>query len=229
MRIMQNRFLKRLGCLFCLVPFLFAAQVVAVPPGSEGGVPTNFGLLERVSEMAVDELIANMPRLPAGDLLRLAKDKSVGEVDFVFENILLRRMRDEGFRVALEVDSPSAESGSNPGYLFAYQMIKMSLAYPKISRSYWFGSKKVSRRAEIDIFAQVIDLGNGDVIWVGDTMKKTGDVVDYSLLKTVEDEQYEFTRPPRKELRWSKFLQPVVVSGIVVGLVYLFFSNQSNE
>ena len=35
--------------------------------------------------------------------------------------------------------------------------------------------------------------------------------------------------PVRDEVKWGRFIEPVIVTGIVVGLVYLFFSNQDSN
>ncbi|MCK4236251.1 MAG: hypothetical protein KAX38_03970, partial [Candidatus Krumholzibacteria bacterium] len=190
---------------------------------------TNFELFDRVCSEAIDELLSNMPSVPESGLVLLDKARGIGEADFVFENVLLKRMRSAGFRVATEVAVGADSTASPPEYRFSYQIIRLSLEYPKISRRYWLGAKEVQRSAEIGLFVQLVDLGSSDTIWVGDTEKNYNDVIAYSLLGTVESEQYGFTKPPRNELRWRKLLEPIVVTGIVTGLVFLFFSNQSDE
>jgi hypothetical protein len=75
----------------------------------------------------------------------------------------------------------------------------------------------------------LIETGSGEIVWVGDTQKRYEDVISYSLLEKVEDPEYSFTRPERKEIRLSRLIEPLVVGGVVIGLVFLFFSNQSNE
>jgi hypothetical protein len=165
-------------------------------------------------------------------LIQISKDKSIGDIDFVFENLLLKTMRERGHRVSVAASKEGGVAAAppvRPDYRFSYQIIKMALTYPKICRRYWLGAKEVERRAEIGIFAKLIDMDSGDVIWVGDTAKSFDDTIDYSLLKRVEDENYVFTKPARDETSWTRILEPVVVTGIVAGLVYLFFSNQSND
>jgi hypothetical protein len=191
--------------------------------------PTNFELIEKTAESAVDELLGNMPAVPSGTAILLMKARGVGEVDFIFENMLLRRMQEAGYRVAIEVPGQEETQPDDPHYRLSFQIIRMSLAYTRIGRRYWFGAKEVERLAEIGIFAQLADLGSGDVVWVGDAQKKFDDTIRYSQLKMVEEEQYGFTKPERNELRWSRFVEPVIVTGIISGLVYLFFSNQSDE
>jgi hypothetical protein len=210
------------------VHFMLGAAALAAIE-TEGIVPTNMAVLERLSGDAISEIIVNMPTLDGGRTVSIRKDRGVGEGDFVFETMIVRQFDEAGYRVILErpVEADSTPPGDR--YRLSYQIIEMSLAYPRIGRRHWFGRKEVERNAEIDIFAQLVDLASGEVVWVGEARKEYSDVIGYSALDQVEDDEYEFTKPQRKELRWSKIVEPVVVTGIVVGLVYLFFSNQSNE
>jgi hypothetical protein len=105
----------------------------------------------------------------------------------------------------------------------------LSVAYTDISRPWWLFSKRVERSAQADMFVQLVDLATGDVTWVGEVHKEYGDKIPYGDLKIVEDPQYDFTRPSRSEFKMSRIFEPIVVGGIVVGLVYLFFSNQSGD
>jgi len=229
-RILRNsRKLSRYGCILCLLLIIVVNPTSPLPREIEERILTNYQIIEQLSADAIDELIANMPSLLGNRLVILEKKKGIGEADFVFENVLVKMMRDSGFKVTQSDPEDKTIDVESMAYRFSFQLIRMSLSYPKISRRYWLGAKMVERKAEIDIFAQLIDLRTGGITWVGDTQKQLGDVIAYSQLKYVEDEQYGFTKPPREELRWSRLVEPIVVGGIVVGLVYLFFSNQSNE
>jgi hypothetical protein len=211
-------------CLF-LITFL---PVSSVPQGTGEHVVTNYEILEKVAGEAIDELVANMPTIPRGSLVYLHRDGGVGGgIDKVFENVLIEKMTDTGLRVAIK---DKAEAGDEvSGFEFSYQIIRFTLKYTGIGRSYIIGAKEVERLAEVGIFARLIDLGEGEIVWVGDTQKIFEDKIAYSLLDRVEDPQHDFTRPPRNEIRWSRLVEPVIVTGIVVGLVYLFFSNQDTS
>jgi len=198
----------------------------STPQGAGENPATNFEILEDISETALDELLANMPAIRRDLVIQVVKARGVGEIDFVFENTLVETMQEAGYRISL--DTPAAGAGE-PGYRLTYQIIRFSLTYPEIGRRYIIGAKKVERAAEIGVFAQLADMQSGDVIWVGDTQKRYGDVIPYGYLKRVEVAGYAFTAPERDEIRWGRLVEPVVVTGIVTGLVYLFFSNQEND
>ena len=223
----SDRSLRRTLGFLCLFCFAAINPVSSSPHGTGENITTNFNLLENLSNEVTNELISNMPVLPDGAIVYLRKDKGVGEVDFVLENVMLISFRDAGIKVTQENPRDRMPGEPLPAYRLSFQIIRMNLTYPKISRRYWLGKKEVERSAEIDVFAQLIDMQSGDIVWVGDTHKDHEDIIGYSMLEKVEDPEFGFTRPERKELRWSRLIEPMVVGGVVVGLVYLFFSNQS--
>ncbi len=229
MRISRNkRIFGRIAATLCLTMVVSTLTAASSPGGTGENVPTNLQMLEMTAEDAVDELMANMPDLPKGTLVALTKESGVGDdIDRVFENVMKKRMMSSGLRVALRKKGEQYEE--NPSYEMTYQIIRFALKYPEIGRSYWLGAKEVERLAETGVFAQLIDLGSGEIVWVGDTSKTREDRIAYSMLQRVEDPQLDFTQPQRNELKLGSLVEPVVVTGIVVGLVYLFFSNQDTN
>ncbi len=136
-------------------------------------------------------------------------------------------MTEAGLRIASKV--VDTDQTGTSAYVFAYQIITYSIEYPDIGRSYWVGAKEVERLAEMGLFVKLLDSVTGEIVWVGETQKKYEDRIAYSLLDRVEDPARDFTMPVRDEIKWSRFVEPVIVTGIVVGLVYLFFSNQDSN
>jgi len=213
----------------CLVAVLGIDPLIAASEQSPRGIPTNFQIIERISGETVREIISGMGTIRQEGVVFLNKTKSAGSVDFVLENTFAMEMRDAGIRIAIEApkkDEPVVASGN---YRLSYQIVRLSLSYPRISRKWWLGSKVVERAARADVFVQFVDLATGDVVWVKEIHKEYKDTIEYSELKLVEEAQYDFTRPSRSEFKMTRLLEPLVVGGIVVGLVYLFFSNQSSN
>lgn len=220
--------ISRIACPLCLA-FLFTAIPVLSDPGGTGEkLLTNYEVIEVISGEAIDDLMANMPDMEKNTLLLLVKGKGIGTIDEVFRKTLITKLAGSEMRVSEKVpDGTSA--GEQPAYEFNYQLVRLNLRYADINRSFGIGSKKVDRTAGIGVFAQLIDRSNGDIVWVGETRRDYEDTISYSMLGRVEDPEHDFTRPERKELRWSKLVEPVIVTGIVTGLIYLFFSNQSSN
>ncbi len=65
--------------------------------------------------------------------------------------------------------------------------------------------------------------------WVGEAESSYEDSFPFGRISEVEDGAFAFTKPPRDGTNWGKIVEPVVVSGIIVGLIYLFFSNQTDN
>jgi len=229
-RFLRNhRTLSKVSCFLCLVAILAAIPAAISPQGSGDKILSNYELLEKVSASAVRELMENMPMTLDGGVVFLKKVRGVGEIDFVFENVMYEEMKDAGIRISVTDPQYGITNSNSKSYKLSYQIVRMSLKYTKISRNYWVGAKEVDRAAEVDVFVQLIDVATGDVVWVGDANKREKNVIAYSLLDSVEDEEYAFCKPPRNEFRWSRLIEPLAVAGIITGLVFLFFSNQSEE
>jgi len=79
------------------------------------------------------------------------------------------------------------------------------------------------------LYAKLLDPENEAVLWVGEAERSHEDQFPYHLISQVEEGVLGFTKPPHQTVKWSKIVEPVVVSGIIVGLIYLFFSNQSAD
>ena len=189
-------------------------------------VPTNFEIIGRISSEAVRDIIAQIGVLRQGEVVILHKAKSAGSVDFMMENAFAAEMRDAGINLSVEAADKDTSAARSVRYRLSYQIVRLSLSYPQLERKWWFGPREVTRNANATLFVQFINLGTGDILWVREINKTYRDTIDYSMLKAVEDAQYEFTRPPHSEFKMRRLFEPIVVGGIVIGLVYLFFSNQ---
>jgi len=227
-RFRDERLLVRTAVVLCLALLITTFPAVSSPQGTGEQTITNYEILEKIAGEAIDELSGNMPRIERETVVLIRKEGGVGSgIDKVFENELVRKMTGAGLRIASKTaDSDQTEVSR---YVFSYQIINYSIKYPDIGRSYWIGAKEVERLAEVGIFAKLLDSATGEILWVGEAQKKYEDRIAYSLLERVEDPSHDFTMPVRDEIRWGRFVEPVIVTGIVVGLVYLFFSNQTSN
>lgn len=222
---MRNKSLLKAMCTICLIGILGIDSLFAGTGEPRARLLTNLEIIDKVSSEAARDIIAGLGPEQMGETVFLNKAKSAGAVDFMIENAFVKEAHTAGLKVAVEGPNVAA-SGK---YRLSYQIIHLSISYPRSSRKLWVGPRKVDRSAQADVFAQFIDVATGSILWVRQTHKEYNDTIDYSRLKEVEDASYDFTRPPHSEFRVTRLLEPLVVGGIVVGLVYLFFSNQSNK
>jgi hypothetical protein len=95
-------------------------------------------------------------------------------------------------------------------------------------RNAWFGEKRVVRESRVRLFARLVDNNGHSILWADQTEKRDRDEIPAAALPVLEDtnppDYLKVSLPPQ---RWNKVVEPVVVTGIIAGLIFLFFSNQS--
>ncbi len=130
------------------------------------------------------------------------------------------------------VSTPSTSvspMGTDGRLLLTFQNVSFGISYPDVYRSHMIGGKRVKRRADVRIVATLTQGGSGEVLWVGEGSREHEDEFDFGDSARVEQGLYAFSRPVLPEGGWGRYAEPIFVTGIIVGLVYLFFSNQSDN
>lgn len=127
-------------------------------------------------------------------------------------------------------ESTTVAGGGAPGDLvLTFQNVAFAIAYTDVYRSHLVGGKRVKRRADIRVHVTLTDAASGEVLWVGEASRESADEFDFDDAARVEQGVYQFARPVLPGGGWGKYAEPVFVTGIIVGLIYLFFSNQSDN
>jgi hypothetical protein len=129
-------------------------------------------------------------------------------------------------------DTSSGAQGEPPAahaYVLEYQNVVFNVRYVDSHRSWVVGGKRVERAAAVRINATLTDPADGRVVWVGEAARDSSDEIDYGKSMQIEQGNYAFNKPVVPSAGWGKYVEPVFVTGIIVGLIYLFFSNQSNN
>jgi len=125
--------------------------------------------------------------------------------------------------------APTTPAPANPGNLvLTFQNVAFGISYPDVYRSHLVGGKHVKRTAGVRVHATLTDGGSGRVLWVGEAARERADEFEFGDSARVEQGLYQFSRPVLPGSSWGKIAEPVFVTGIIVGLIYLFFSNQSD-
>ncbi len=220
------------------IPFaLFAIFFVISPKVALGeeAVKSNLDVVTQLATEVAEELLSGFRAHLTSEGINLAP-YATNEAHEFLTNVFTRTLTERGFKAysrihrASQGDSISkAYSGRMRAMTLEFQAFEFSLSYPKIFRSYIIGGKKIRRRAEITVFAKLLDPGDQSVVWVGEASRSYEDQFPYSVRPMVEEGLFDFTKPPGEPTRWGRVIEPIVVSGIIVGLVYLFFSNQSDS
>jgi hypothetical protein len=90
-----------------------------------------------------------------------------------------------------------------------------------------FGSKEVDRCAQASIYAELRDPSGDLVHWTGNGEATRIDAVPKDALGILEGQHYPFTPPVLPTHSSGKILEPIIVTAVIVGLVFLFVSNRS--
>ncbi len=199
---------------------------------------TNFEILKTMNVEISDELIAGFPADVAGRDLILAPAARDERYELL-ANVFVQALSANGFRAHEPVAKNPADTTGTPGASVRvagasdlnveFQIIDFDLRYTKIYRSYLIGGKKVKRSADVRVTVRLVDPSDGLVVWVGEAFRSLDDGFKYGEIDEVEAGLYSFTKPSRDTKKWGRIVEPVVVTGIIVGLIYLFFSNQTDS
>jgi hypothetical protein len=225
-----------------VLAFLVALSwIFSFPARGADRVKSNFDVMDKLASEVCAELVSQIPAdLPERDI-RMAAFGSDGRYELI-ANAFARSLSGAGYRAYMPVPAPRPDSSSasgaaadtasategGAGLRLEFEAIEFTLRYPEIYRSHLVGGKVVKRAAEVRVLAKLVEPRDGLVVWMSEAASSYADQFSYGELEEVEASLYDFTKPPRESKNWGKIVEPVVVTGIIVGLIYLFFSNQGD-
>ncbi|MCB9515027.1 MAG: hypothetical protein H6693_02410 [Candidatus Latescibacteria bacterium] len=210
---------RLLGCAALLFLALGPAVAAEPAPLTVEDIPTNLGLAHRMAtEVAAATLDALS--LPAGGCV-LLKARGEHSGNSILELALAEAARQRGLAIA------AADAGC-PTTL-EYRILELQIAYTGVDRSALWTRKEIERHGACVLAARVLETEGGRERATTQQEVLLADRVPYDLKDLVGSPTYPFTAPELKERDWSKSAEPFVVTGMIAGLIYLFFSNQSGN
>ncbi len=111
--------------------------------------------------------------------------------------------------------------------VFRYRVAEFSILYPESHKRSPLGSRKVQRLAAVSLYANLLKGKREDVIWVGNGDTERIDVVPAGKLPLLEGRDFPFAKPTLETHGLGSLVEPALVTGIVAGLIYLFYTNQN--
>lgn len=106
-----------------------------------------------------------------------------------------------------------------------YRVIRFGVDY-KGQASFW-RDRLITRRVFSDLMVTMFNT-NGYIRWSGNVVKDRTDSVPYSFLKTLENENVDFTQSTQPSGSFfKKYLEPLFVLGVTGTVVYLFYALRS--
>ena len=207
-----------------LLPLLLALSPVGSAAGEEhalsvGEVPTNLGLANQLTRGVATLAVNAFDGRFAGSCLR-TRPGSEHSGNALLDIAMAEAGRLAGLRIAADGECAT---------LLEYRILDLRIAYTGIDRSALGFKKEVARTGTCVIAARLIEAGSGTEIATTQQEMVLGDSFPYDIRDLLASSSYSFTAPELKERDWSKSVEPFVVTAMISGLIYLFFSNQSSE
>ena len=196
---------------------LLAALMVCATASVAVPFPTNMDLLVETVASAVDESLARieMPTDAAtAPLLVVAQSKH--DANWMVEHLLSNRLLTRGFSVTL--DSTAAQPAS---MRLSYRVLDLG-----VSAHSGLRGSKVSRQGRVTLALRLSDERADVVHWQDEITHIQRDQIPKKQLDLLQHDQFKFAQTELEEQTWSKFVEPVIVSTVLGGLIYLFFSNR---
>jgi len=123
-------------------------------------------------------------------------------------------------------DKPSQPAEQSDLPLLVVSLDESRVDYPRLFRSGLFGGLHVERRALVTLSAKLLRPDTRAVYWVGQADTSFADYVRKSEVPLLEDAAIPETRGTVPQQSWQKMVEPVLVIGLIVGLVSLFYTNR---
>ena len=175
-------------------------------------------------------------RLPEGAEVYIRQVDS-HDANWLVQSIFLEELTELGHTVKTGA-MPSgvmAGGGAAPGDALsdgsleiAYRIVSCDVSYPRAWREWLVGSRKVERRSAADVHFQLLD-ADKSIVWAGSESRERRDIVPGSRVADLSTPGQAFTNPEVEAGGWDKVIEPVVVAGIVGGLIYLSYTSKSSE
>ncbi len=114
-----------------------------------------------------------------------------------------------------------------PDKVLDLRIAELEVAYTRRWRKSLFGSAMVERSARAMLSFRLMDGEDGRVLWTDASRLEKRDVVPQKLLAQLEDTPAAGERKRSGGGGIGRIVEPIVVSGIVAGLVLLFYSSRT--
>ena len=106
--------------------------------------------------------------------------------------------------------------------------MELVVEYGDASRPWIIGSKRVERIAKCELSAILVD-ADGSILMTVRTSGVVDDVISWSDAEVLNgSEEWDWLSGDLPENRGGGILEPIIVTGVVASLVYLFYSSRAD-
>jgi hypothetical protein len=203
---------------------------VSAAAGAQKLPPTHGMALDSVAVMTAGDLLTGVT-IPGGRPVVLVSP-APGDTLGLLTQRLVERLRGEGTVVRLVApgadlrDSAYVRSSGDAGPLRLNVAVDgAGVTYTRRVGKFPFGTKGYERLAAMRATATLIDPVNGEVFWTKSSARSATDLVRKGdVLYAASGSGRLNPAVPHGGTRW---LEPMIVVGVVAGLVVLFYSNRN--
>jgi hypothetical protein len=197
------------------LPFLWLGLAAPAPAAP---VLTNMDLVIGTVEQAVDQALAQLEtQAVARDQLLLVAPQGKHPATWLIDHLLAEGLLARGFAVTL--DSAGVPAGAPR---LSYRVLDLGVTG---RASLWGG--QLHRESRVSLVLQLSGSAQGAPLdWQGEVAGHLADRVPKDRLPVLQDSAYDFAKVEVQRQSWGKFVEPVIVSAVLGGLIHLFFSNR---
>ncbi|MCC7262268.1 MAG: hypothetical protein IT369_07085 [Candidatus Latescibacteria bacterium] len=192
---------------------------LAVPvPAPAAPVLTNMDLVVGTVEQAVDQALGQLEtQAVARDQLLLVAPQGKHAATWLVDHLLAEGLLARGFAVTL--DSTALPAGTPR---LSYRILDLGLTG---RANLWGGQFRRESRASLVL--QLSGSAKGSPLdWQSEVAGHLVDRVPKERLPVLQDSAFDFAKIEVQRQSWGKFVEPVIVSAVLGGLIHLFFSNR---
>jgi len=222
------------------VAVLFVASLGALAPtaaAKDAAPRTHVAVFDSVASMVAAELLA-AGSIPAGRPVELAHPVP-GDTLTIVEQRVLQRLRADGIDVRMaaaplpvidpvsgEATMPAVAKPTDGTLRLEFRVESKVVVYTGRRGKFPMGTKGYDRLVSLQAQARLVDAATGEVLWARTESKSIADFVKAGDVQAAASGPGLFA-PAIPHSSGFGFLEPLLVSAVIVGLVVLFYSNRT--
>lgn len=217
---------------------LWAGLAGVSPARAEGMMPKTHGaMLDSVARLVAADLLRGV-ELPPGRPVRIATPLTGDTLGFLAQSVV-ERLRGSGTEVRLVPSRATADLGMPPedpparlradstDLMLQLHVTSAGVSYVRAIRGFPFGIRGYERLASMRVGATLVDLATREVLWAKTASAEASDVVRKGDLSYVQSGSGGMSPGLPRTGGGTRLLEPLIVVGVVTGLIVLFYSNRN--
>ncbi|MEA3409280.1 MAG: PorV/PorQ family protein, partial [Candidatus Eisenbacteria bacterium] len=186
----------------------------------------NLTVISELAGEVMEEAVGKMG-LPEGSRLHL-RQVDTHDANWLVKSILLEELTSRGHAVRAGQMTASQDPEDAGVYEIAYRIVYCQTSLPRSWREWVVGARRFERRTAVDIRFELSDRTK-TIVWAGGVERERREIIPGGRLDELVAPGQAFASPEVDRSGWDKIFEPVIVAGIVGGLIYLFYTSRSTD